>query len=276
MVNRDDRAKPDFASNDRPRKAPLFPPWVKSDLRRATGRGVRIGVIDSGRDPGWVESQVQPGVGLVNPEEDFVAVPPTTDDQDRIGHGTACADLILRMAPEVEVFPIRVFNQRLETSVPLLNASLQWAVENRMHIVNLSLGTLLENSLKPLYRACEVARRKGLILVSAVNRSTGWSYPAVFENAIGVQIGDFADDFDYRYEPEGAFECIAKGDGPVRWLEGIYKEVSGSSFAAPRITAIVALFLQRHPGASLEEVRQLLAKYSRLAVGGSQFAVREK
>lgn len=244
------------------RGIPVPPQWVLSDLGRATGRGIRIGVVDSGRDPSWSEPRVRPGVALVDVEEDFVVIPPSDDDIDRIGHGTACAELILRMAPDAEIHPIRVFNRHLETSVPLLNASLEWAVENGLDIVNMSLGTLLKSSLESLYRACEVARRKGLIIVSAVNRSTGWSYPAVFENAIGVQIGDFESDFDYQYQPDGAYECIAKGDGPIRWLDGKFRQVAGSSFAAPRITAIVALFLQRYPGASLEDVRRLLAKYA--------------
>ena len=233
------------------------PPW----LAEATGRGVRIGLVDSGRDPDWCEPRIRPGLGLADPERPFF-VAPSDDDRDRVGHGTACADLILRMAPGVEILPCRVFGHRLETSVDLLIAALKWAAEERVHIVNLSLGTTVEKSVRPLYRACEVLRRRGILLVSAAEAARGYSYPAAFDNVIGVRAERLANDFSYAYRPGEAAECIARGDGEVRWLGGERRQVLASSFAAPRITALLALFLETRPEPGLAEAREFLARHA--------------
>jgi subtilisin family serine protease len=46
----------------------------------------------------------------------------------------------------------------------------------------------------------------------------------------------------------------------LRWLGGREEVMSGTSFAAPHITGIVALILERYPRAALEEVREVLGR----------------
>ena len=162
----------------------------------------------------------------------------------------------------MEILPCRIFVHRLETSVELLVAALEWAAAQRLDLVNLSLGTTLERSVRSLYKACEALRRQGAIVVSAIEQSQGFSYPAVFENVIGVRAGRFADDFTYRYHPGEAAECTARGDGEVRWLGGERREAFASSFAAPRITALLSLFLESSPTAGLEDARRFLAEHA--------------
>src|SRR4029078_10553987 len=60
---------------------------------------------------------------------------------DRIGHGTALAGILRAKAPLVNLFVLKVFNDRLQVSFPVLEAALRWGIENRMHVINLSLGT---------------------------------------------------------------------------------------------------------------------------------------
>ena len=102
------------------------------DLR---GRGVSVAVIDSGVNPehphvGAVAGGVKIGLsGEVS--EDFV---------DRLGHGTAVFAAIQEKAPEAEIFAVRVFDDRLRTSVRALVAAIDWAAERGVRVVNLSLG----------------------------------------------------------------------------------------------------------------------------------------
>ncbi len=238
------------------------PRWVRRDLADATGRGVRIAVIDSGRDPGWREARIRPGIGFVDPRDEL-SLQRSADDRDRIGHGTACCDIILGLAPGVELLPARVFGHRLETSSELIVAALEWAVEQRVDLVNLSLGTHLESSLRPLYSACEKAGAAGVVIVSAVHLEKGWSYPAGFANVLGVQAGRFANVFDYEVHPGEAAELVAQGERKVRWLGAQRRRVFGSSLAAPHITAIAALLRERFPGSDLASLRRRLAGYAR-------------
>jgi len=243
--------------------APFSPPaWVADGLRRPTGKGLTVAVIDSGWDRACNDPRVLPGVGLVDPEDDL-AMLRTGDDHDRVGHGTACIHQILRIAPDTEVIPVRVFGNQLETSPGTLQAGILYAIERGVNVVNLSLGTTLEGTLHALYAACEKARRQGIIVVAAGHNSRDWSYPAIFENVIGVSAAKFESPYEYRYLPDEAHECQAWGVAqPVVWLRGEEQVKHGTSFAAPNITGIVCLFLERHPGATLEEIRELLARYA--------------
>jgi hypothetical protein len=161
------------------------------------------------------------------------------------------------------VHPVRVFGGDLETSPGTLQAGILWAIEQGVQVINLSLGTTLEGTLHPLYAACERARRQGIIVVAAGHNSRSWSYPAIFENVIGVSAERFGSPYEYRYLPDEAMECQAWGvEQPVVWLRGERVVKHGTSFAAPNIAGIVALLLERHPGATLEQVRELLRRYA--------------
>ena|GEM_PF-1129798 len=243
--------------------APFEPPaWVRDDLGRPTGKGITVAVVDSGWDRDFPDPRVLPGVGLVDPEDDL-AMLRTDDDHDRVGHGTACIHQILRIAPDARVIPVRVFGRELETSPGTLHAGLVWAMEQGVQVINLSLGTTLKWPQRLLYAACEQARQRGIIVVAAGHNSQSWSYPAIFENVIGVAADRFSSAFDYRSTPDDWMEVEAWGvEQPVVWLGGETQVKHGTSFAAPNVAGIIALLLERHPGATLEEVRDLLRRYA--------------
>ncbi|MGH7454214.1 MAG: S8 family peptidase, partial [bacterium] len=232
---------------------------MKDELHAPTGQGVRIGVIDSGWDRSLADPRIKKGAGFVD-STDELALRQSDDDHDRIGHGTACADLILQIAPNAEIFPLRVFGHRLETSVSILVAAIKWAIDHQLRVLNLSLGTHLADAIRPLYAACELARRNGLIIVAAAHVSNASSFPSIFENVLGVTSGHFNSPFEYCYRKNEAIECVAKGgEQTVLWLDGQRVPRQGTSFTAPHISGIVALFLERYPHARLENIRELLA-----------------
>lgn len=238
------------------------PEWVRDALGGATGSGIRVAVVDSGWDRSLHEPRVLPGVGFVDPTDDF-AMARNDDDADVLGHGTACAGLILRIAPDARVVPVKVFGRVLETSPGTLHAALLWAIDAGVQVINVSLGTRLEGTLHPLYAACEKARRAGIIVVAAGHNANDWSYPAIFENVIGVSAARFDSPFHFRYRPEHAMEVEAWGvEQPVLWVGGQRVVKHGTSFAAPNVAGIVALILERHPGATLEDVREMLSQFA--------------
>jgi subtilisin family serine protease len=236
------------------------PSWLDAAVGDATGRGVDVGIVDSGLDPAWRDPALRAGVGLLARGGGF-RLHETDDWEDRIGHGTSCARIVREMAPGAAIVPLRVFDRRLETSAEVLIAALRWAVERRIAVVNLSLGTRREHALRPLYAACEEASRQGMVIVAAVERHSGESYPAVFANALGVAADEFANVFDFRYLPGAAVECVAAGRRRVHSLGG-ERLVYGNSYAAPHVAALAALVLERTPAAGLEGVRRFLAAHS--------------
>jgi subtilisin family serine protease len=241
---------------------PSDPPWLTSWAPALDAPRVRVGVIDSGWDRRLRDPRVLAGIGLANPSDEL-ALLRTSDDQDRQGHGTLCSDLVLQVAPDVEILPIRVFGTLLETSPDVLCAAVRAAVEHGARVVNMSLGTQREDAVPSLYLACEEAARAGVIIVAAGINRQGWGYPAVFENVIGVDSGDLPTPFDYEFRADHALECVAKGmNQQGRMLGGGIGVASGTSVAAPMITGLVCRFLEREPNATLARVRQLLATFA--------------
>lgn len=238
------------------------PEWVIDALGGATGKGIRVAVLDSGWDRSIDDARVLPGVGFVDPNDDF-ALAHNDDDQDVLGHGTACAGVIMEVAPDARVIPVKVFGNTLETSPGTLVAALHWAIEAGVQVINVSLGTRLEGTLHALYATCEKARRAGIIVVAAGHNANDWSYPAIFENVIGVSAARFQSPYHFHYRSEHAHECEGWGvDRPVLWIGGGRMVKHGTSFAAPGITGIVCLIKERHPDATLEDVREMLARFA--------------
>jgi len=92
---------------------------------------------------------------------------------------------------------------------------------------------------------------------------TDWSYPAIFENVIGVGIGNFQNPLYYQYRSNHAIECLAKGHyQKVLWLNGKRRRVSGTSFAAPNVTGIISLFREQYPNDDPENIHHFLQEFS--------------
>lgn len=103
---------------------------------------MRVCVVDSGVEldhplVGPVESS---WVVVKDPGSGAVTVEPT-DTGDTCGHGTACAGIIRRTAPDCEIHSVRVLGERFSGTGEVLMAGLRWAVEQRFDVVNLSLST---------------------------------------------------------------------------------------------------------------------------------------
>lgn len=233
------------------------PSWLDG----LTGSGVSVAIIDSGRDPALEHPGLRPGVGLIGEGPGF-PVALSDDDRDRVGHGTACADILLRTASGARVTPIRVFRDTLETSPEVIVAALDWATARGIRVVNLSLGSLLASAEAPLYEACARAHDAGTIVVAAADTRTAQSFPAVFDNTIGVRHGLFPNVHAYTFEADAAVEVAAHGGRIARGLDGERKAFGGSSFAAPFVSALVASWLEHEPGLDLDGVRGRLARHA--------------
>jgi len=222
-------------------------------LREMSGKGVRIAVIDSGIAPSHPHvGAVSTGVALVGDD--------ASDTADRMGHGTAVAAAIRDLAPDTELIPVRVLDRELATSARILSRAIHWAVEARVHIVNLSLGTSNEAHI-PLFRdALHEARAHGVCVISAANHSgTPW-YPGALPNALGVVASTAIPRHGLRIVRNAAGAVIETSPLP-RPIEGVPVErnLSGVSFAVANATGIVARAIEAGaPRASVDELLKWL------------------
>lgn len=234
----------------------------------STGRGVRVAVVDTGieADHPVFSGNVSGGVIIELDEEaedGYVAIP-DNPPRDVAGHGTACAGIIHRIAPEAELFSVRVLGDNMRGRAVTFAAGLDWAINNGFQVINMSLSTSSENYQKLLYELADDAYFKNVILVSAVNNIPAPSYPSTFSAVVSVAAHHEHDPWTYYYNPTPPVEFGAAGiDIEVAWINKQYAVNTGNSFAAPHITGIVALILSKHPGLTPFQVKTMLMACAR-------------
>ena len=217
---------------------------------------VKVAVVDSGIS---THPKVGPVAAVVDldqcrPKAQAAPSPP--------GHGTAVAGIIRKIAPDVLLYDIPIFDESLIADGRALTAALHWSITHRMDVVNLSLGTTDISCRDQLAELCRQACSAGLILVAAAHNEGRESYPAVFSDVIGVTTANEGGR-GYYFCPGDPIECVVRGGlQRVCWTTPPYMLVSGTSFAAPYITATVARLRQQHPKAALQAMRQLLQEHS--------------
>jgi len=232
-------------------------PWGARPPGVPAGKGVRVVVVDSGVNPrhSHVGGRID-GAGIYRGEDGAVHRGP--DYQDTSGHGTAIAAVIRHVAPEADLFALKIFDGALATTPDVLEGALSYALQAGARVVNLSLG-MAAASASSLRALCRDAARAGIILVaSARNGANGASVPASYDEVIGVMGDGRLGEDTLMYRPGGPCECLAS-PWP-RSLPGLPRERNfrGNSFAAARVSGAIACLLEGAPAADLDTMREML------------------
>ena len=238
-----------------------------------TGRGVKVAVIDSGVDTLHSELNIAGGYCAKG-----VYCPSRIKYHDDNGHGTHVAGVIaaqlngkgiVGLAPNVELYAVKAMNAYgLGTTSSLIDA-VSWSIQNNIQVANLSINT--PNSDIALQRVLERAYAKGMILIGSAGNNglepmNQVTYPARYETVIAVG----AVDPSLKKLPKSAIgeevEVVAPGyqvlsTYPYEWdfEDGVrdgYTRMSGTSMAAPHVTAVFALYRERFPNMTNEQIRQ--------------------
>jgi subtilisin family serine protease len=240
------------------------PEWARTYFGSATGDGVRVAVLDSGwdRDTANPPSGVTDGVSFL--DTPIPGVEGESVDHDSHGHGTQCTWLIAGIAPTVTLTPVRIFGAAVQTSVEILIRAIAWGVAEGFDILNLSLGTGQPSAITPLYSICEAANKANVIVVASLDPTGMRPFPGAFDNVLSASPGEFISPFEFAYEAGAAAECkIGARRLAVTTLGNVVVQKSGSSLAAAQLAGIIALIRNRHRGATIDDVRAVLATFSR-------------
>ena len=247
--------------------APIDKDWAWGG---ASGAGVTVAVVDSGVDGS------HPAVGAVDravalrwdPEAQEVTSSEGPHD-DLFGHGTACAGIIRRAAPDAAIWSVRVLGSRLTGKGVVFAAGLRWAIRQGARVVNLSLSTGREDYFGLFHEIADEAAFAGVVLVCASNNVPAPTYPAEFSSVISVAAHDGRDPFGLDANPAPPVDFGAPGiDIRVPWLSGSTIVATGNSFAAPHVTGLVARLLSKHRHLTPYEVKTVLRAVASNAVRG--------
>jgi subtilisin len=240
--------------------AELTPAWAWGD---STGRGVRVAVVDSGieHDHPAVGDAVRGGVVVEYDAsaEDEVRIELDEQPRDVSGHGTACAGIIHALAPEAELYSVRVLGSDMKGRAIQFANGLEWAVDHGMQVVNLSLSTSRHEYYALFHELTDAAYFANVVLVSAVNNVFAASYPSLYSSVISVAAHEGHDPTVFYYNPTPPVEFGAPGiDVRVAWNEKRYVTCTGNSFAAPHIAGLVALIRAKHPNLTPFQIKTVL------------------
>ena len=235
----------------------------------ATGAGARVCILDSGVELGHpVVGEVQRSVVIAVGED---GEPVVTDDEegDLCGHGTACAGVIRSIAPEAQIYSVRVLGAGFTGSGKVLLAGLRWAVEQDYDVINMSLSTTKKAFSELLRDIADIAYFKRTLLVASAHNMPVESFPWRFSSVISVGSHEEDDPLVFYANPDPPVEFFARGvNVEVAGLGGSTITATGNSFATPAISAIAALVLSKHARLTPFQLKSVLYLIS-TNVGGS-------
>ncbi len=120
-------------------------------------------------------------------------------DNETMPHGTHVGGIILDGTPDnVKILPLKVATEDGKMSLEYVNSAIQYAIDNNVDVINMSLGNEFNNPNLPGIQETKTlineAIEKNIIVIAAVgngdedgNRIDGKNiYPAAIENVIGV------------------------------------------------------------------------------------------
>lgn len=224
---------------------------------RVTGKDISVAVIDTGADahhPALVDrlklradvtgSPYKPGI-----------------------HGTLVSGIIGDLAPRAGLLSIQACLAQSEqaitarcSSVTLLKA-MNLALERKARVINLSLGG---PSSRLLQRSIEQAVKNGAVVVAAAgNGNSGGAppFPATMADVIAVTAVD-VEQAPYTFATQGEFIDLAAPGVDIlssapggQWLA-----FSGTSAAAPHVSALVALMLQQRRALAPANAQEFLER----------------
>jgi subtilisin len=225
-----------------------------------TGRGVRVAVVDSGIDTEHpdLKGKVKESVEAVTEDGRIEFRPSTSGDQ--AGHGTACAGIITSIAPDVDLYSVKVLGPKASGSGDMFLVGLDYAIKQKFRVINLSLGTTKRDFFAPLHDLLDRAYQAGCIVVSAANNLPYPSYPSIFSSSVvSVVKRAGGDPFNFGYRYGQVIELVAPGvEVKTTWPGGGYRQLTGNSFACPYVVGIIALIVEAYPNLTPFQVKTIL------------------
>ena len=196
-----------------------------------------IVIIDSGVD--FYEQE--DGIAIVTKDFQFFQI---NDIIDEVGHGSAIYNIIKTHNHDAKCFHLKIYDKNNESiSEDTLIYALNYIYDKiECRFVNMSLGVSIIQKREELYQACQRLNEKGIILISAFDNMEVVSYPAAFDNVIGVASDPTCSKIsDYVYIDHPLANVCGKGGlQRVKWTTPKSIFAQGNSYACAHITGILS------------------------------------
>ena len=245
------------------------PRAVRADRAHAwaTGRGVRVAVVDTGVDTNHPDLS-----GRVLQTVNFVEGGEKTFTADH--HGTAVTGIIAAraddgvgiygIAPDADVLAVKACWHRQPRSLEAwcsswtLAKAIDFAITERVRVLNLSLSGPPDPLLTRLIT--KSVEEHGITAVAAVidGRDPALSFPSSLPTVIAVVASDSQGNVNLNVRNRRALLAAPGVEVLTTVPRRAYNFLSGSSFAAAHVSGVVALLLEQNPQLSPSQVKEIL------------------
>ncbi len=229
-------------------------------------QGIKVGIIDTGIGDHDALNCIDKS-GL---HKDFTGGNEPLNDV--VGHGTFIAGIIGGESAElqfqgicknVSLVSLKVGNTNKGINVDYVHNAVSYATDNNIPILNISLGKILETSniVNLTFK-----NYPGLIICSAGNEITNtddnFHYPSCldYDNIISVGASNRnGEKYSKSNYGKTTVDLFAPGEDIFStYSNNRYATASGTSYAAPMVTATAALLLGNYPNLSIQKLRNII------------------
>ena len=238
-------------------------------LAPSLGKDVVVAVLDTGIDekhPVFAGRLVQ-GYDFIDKDSH-----PEEAQGSNYGHGTAVAGIVLQVAPQANIMPIRVLDGNGVGDTDDIAKGIHYAIKNGANVINLSLGSI--QTSKPVLKMIEYAQHQGILVVASTGNTgdqqvTSPAREAVLNGSLEhslVSVGSVnAYDAKSHFSTYGVerVEMVAPGE----FVFSAYPQQglgywSGTSFAAPMVSGAIALAFGEHLSVAREDLSAAAGDHS--------------
>ena len=240
--------------------------------KETKGENVKVAVLDTAVDINHPDLNIKGGYDFVNDNELSTSIPAH-------GHGTHVCGIIgasdndkgiIGVAPDCELYSCVVLGDDGSGSYSWIMNALDWCIENKMDVINMSLGG--GGDFEEFYDKVRKVYDVNIPIVAAAGNSnweTGYlDFPATYNETIAVASIN-------KYMERSSFSSIgsnidiaAPGSDILSTTpDNSYSIYSGTSMATPFVTGLIALMIAKHrtqesntPINNVEDVRKHLIK----------------
>ena len=212
------------------------------------GTGVKLAILDTGinLDHPDLQSNIKGSINFIKPKK--------TGDDDN-GHGTHVAGIaaavdneigVIGTGPEISLYAVKVLDKKGNGWLSDLIEALNWCVENRIQVINMSFGSTTDNL--SFHEAIVTAFNAGILMISSAgnNGSSGGiiEFPAKYPEVIAVSAVDQFNRFASFSSSGPEIEFIAPGVNIFStYKNGSYAFMEGTSMASPFVSGTAALLM---------------------------------
>lgn len=224
---------------------------------------VKVAIIDTGIDleHEYLKENIIGGIAFECKDNYIIS---SDEYRDYNGHGTACASIIKREFNDVELFSIKALDKNGKTNIQVLEEALKYTLKTDIRIINLSLSVIDSQMVNDLYKICTSLSNNGKIIICSLANVLEKSYPAVFDNVIGVKGFILNSEDSFWYNKDYDIQCIMDNNLHLAAYPNNSYRLFGksNSQAAAKLTGKVANIISKNPNMGFFELQNKLEEIS--------------